>query len=221
MDPQHIIDVCEANWPTNNNNCNVFVEAVAQALGVNLFTAADNADAIMVKLANAPDWTLVPDLATVEADASAGQFMIAGLASADFTPPRHHGHVVVVVQGDDPNHPGYPMAYWGTYQSVGQKDSSIRNAFQAVDLPNVKYYSKALPDSASARPLSHERSADLETSVNRIIENLTRSLVTDHGESQPWRVLFPHGIDTMEIDVQAGPRRVRVKLSGSKADQHL
>jgi hypothetical protein len=47
MDPQHIIDVCEANWDDNKSDCNHFVKAVANALGVTLFSDGENADAIL------------------------------------------------------------------------------------------------------------------------------------------------------------------------------
>lgn len=53
MDPQHIIDVCEANWDANKTDCNHFVKAVADALGVSLFNANDDADSILNKLASA------------------------------------------------------------------------------------------------------------------------------------------------------------------------
>jgi len=145
MTPQQIMDACEAVWEANQSNCSGFVKAVAGQLGVTTFDVGDTADMIVEKLAGAEGWTAAPDLATVEANAAAGQFVVAGMKGSEFTPPRSHGHVVVVVQGDDPNHPGFPMAYWGTLGSVGKKDTSIRYAFvPGVDLPKVQYFGMAL-----------------------------------------------------------------------------
>ena len=93
------------------------------------------------KLSHATGWHLLAGRAAAESAADAGRFVIAGLRGSEFTPPRAHGHVVVVVRGDDPNHPGSPMAYWGTLNGVGRKDSSIRYAFiPGVDLDKVHYF---------------------------------------------------------------------------------
>jgi hypothetical protein len=225
MDPQHIIDVCEANWEANKNDCNHFVEAVADALGVTLFSAGDNADAIMDKLASAPGWSLIPstpDLSTVEADAAVGQFIIAGLKSGDFTPPRAHGHVVVVVKGDDPAHPGYPMAYWGTLGGVGQKDSSIRNSFTPnTDLPNVKYYGTSLPDVTTGRFAAHlaapNELGDVKSAVKELISTVVDSM-SSHSEADPKdRLFFPNGIERIEIEVKAGTIDVHLIVAGPKS----
>jgi len=145
MTPQQVIDACEANWETNKSNCSGFVKAVAASLGVTTFDAGDNADAIVNKLPSAAGWTALTDLPTVEANAAAGWFIVAGLQTSGFNPPRNNGHVVVVVQGDDPNHPGFPMAYWGTLGAVGKENASIRYAFiPGVDLPNVQYFGTQL-----------------------------------------------------------------------------
>jgi len=144
--PDQIVAASEAEWEANKTDCNHFVKAVAGVLGVNLFGPNDNADAIIDKLANAPGWQSLPSRAAVEADAAAGWFIIAGLRSGEFSPPRAHGHAVVVVQGDDPNHPGFPMAYWGTLGSIGRKDASIRYAFiPGPDLDAVHYFGTQLP----------------------------------------------------------------------------
>jgi hypothetical protein len=133
-------------WVANQSNCSGFVKAVASSLGVTTFNAGDNADAIVNRLPAAAGWTTLTDLPTVEANAAAGWFVVAGLKSSGFTPPRNNGHVVVVVQGDDPNHPGFPMAYWGTLGAVGNENASIRYAFiPEVDLPSVQYFGIELP----------------------------------------------------------------------------
>jgi hypothetical protein len=222
MDPQHIIDVCEADWDANKSDCNHFVKAVADDLGVTIFSAGDDADTITDKLSNAAGWSLIPDLSTVENDAAAGQFIIAGLKSADFTPPRAHGHVVVVVKGDDPAHPGYPMAYWGKLGGVGEKDSSIRNAFiPGTDLPNVKYYGTSLLDAATMRFIAQLSQSDKLVDAKATIENLIVTIVDTLGKRTEGdhkdRVFFPNGIEKIEVEVKAGPVDVSVKIAGPKA----
>lgn len=216
MDPQHIIDVCEAKWDANKSDCNHFVKAVADALGVTIFSPGDNADAIMDKLSTAAGWNLIGDLATVEADATAGMFIIAGLKSADFNPPRANGHVVVVVEGDDPNHPGFPMAYWGMLGGVGQKDSSIRNAFiPNVDLQNVQYYGTTLSDTSQL--IAPDRLVDVKATVESLIAKIVGSLGKGSEENPKDRLFFPNGIETVEIAVKAGLVDLSVKIAGPKS----
>ena len=228
MDPQHIIDTCEANWDANKSDCNHFVKAVADALGVTLFSANDDADGILDKLSTTAGWQLIPsttDLSTVESDAASGQFIIAGLKSGEFTPPRTHGHVVVVVKGDDPVHPGFPMAYWGTLGGVGQKDSSIRNTFiPDTDLPNVKHYGISLPDAATMRFIA--QLAGVTTSDNLVeakttMESLVTTVVNTIGKSSEGdkkdRLFFPDGIEKLEIELKFGTVDISVKVAGPKA----
>lgn len=149
MSPEQIVAVCESEWEANKTDCNHFVKAVAGELGVTLFGPNDNADAIINKLATAAGWNALATRTVAEADADAGWFIIAGLRSTEFIPPRTHGHVVVVVQGDDPNHPGFPMAYWGTLGAVGRRNASIRYAFiPGPDLDAVRYFGTDLPNAA-------------------------------------------------------------------------
>jgi len=225
MDPQHIIDVCEDNWDANKTDCNHFVKAVASALGVNLFSSGDNADGILTKLENAQNWTSIGDLGTVEADATAGQFIIAGLKSGDFTPPRNNGHVVVVVKGDDPNHPGFPLAYWGTLGGVGRKNSSIRNSFiPDVDLPNVKYFGTSLVQVSFASAFrahmttpSPDKLADARATMADLVSTIVDCLGKYSGQDQKERLFFPNGIELIELDVKAGPVTVGLKIAGPKA----
>jgi hypothetical protein len=222
VDPQHIIDVCENNWDANKSDCSGFVKAVSNALGVTLFSAGDNADAIMEKLSTAGGWNLIGDLPTVESDAAAGMYVVAGLKSGDFNPPRNNGHVVVVVNGDDPNHPGYPIAYWGTLGGVGQKDSSIRNSFTPnTDLPNVKYYGTTVQDATMMMRLAlPANSIDNLTEVKSTVESLITTVAdklnrTSDGDPKS-RLFFPNGIEKIAIEVKAGPVSVSVTVSGPK-----
>jgi hypothetical protein len=224
-DAQHIIDACEANWDANKADCSAFVKAVATALGVTLFDPGDNADAIVDKLSNAPGWNVVPDRATVETQAAIGEFIIAGLKSTEFTPPRNNGHVVVVVNGDDPLHPGYPMAYWGTLNGVGQKDSSIRNAFiPGPDLDSVHYFGTSLPAASEAASLfsanlaSSPRFGDISSAVESLISKVAQTMRSTPPAAAENRVFFPNGIELIDLDVKVGAIEIKLTIAGPKSE---
>jgi len=112
-DPQSIIDDCEKEYPSNNDDCNKFVKAVSADLNVTLFQPGDNADAIVQRMIDSAGWTPLVDGIDAKNKADAGQYVIAGLKGADHNPPRANGHVAVVVSG--PLASGkYPTAYWGS-----------------------------------------------------------------------------------------------------------
>ena len=176
----------------------------------------------MKKLSSAAGWSLIGDLATVESDAASGMFVIAGLESGDFNPARANGHVVVVVNGNDPNHPGYPMAYWGTLGSVGQKDSSIRNSFTPnTDLPNVKYYGTTLQSATMmslAMPIkSSDSLSDAKSAVESLVTTVVDALNKTSDEEPKPRLFFPNGIEKIEIEVKAGPVDVHLTVAGPKS----
>jgi hypothetical protein len=148
MDPQRIIDVCEANWEAHKSDCSGFVKAVCGALGVGTFAAGDNADVIVDKLRAATDWAALAagDGTTAKAQADAGLLVIAGLKGADQAQPDPHGHVVVVVSGPlDSTHGKYPTAYWGRLGGVGAQAQTINWAWRAEDRDRVGYFAKSLP----------------------------------------------------------------------------
>ena len=223
MSYQDIIDSCENVWDANKGDCNHFVKAVAEQLGVTAFAAGDNADAICDKLAAAGDWTSTTNLVVVEQNASAGQFIIAGLKAADFTPPRNNGHVAVVVKGDDVAHPGYPLAYWGKLGGAGEKDKSIRLSFiPDIDLPNVTYFCKVLSSVSSEmafdgafRPATDDLSSAQRT-IQLLIGDIVQKLGSGSGAVDA-RILFPNGIEMIDVQVKAGPVDIHIKLAGPKA----
>jgi hypothetical protein len=219
MDPQHIIDVCEADWDANKTDCNHFVKAVADDLGVTLFDSGDDADAILNKLSSATGWSVIPDRAKVEAQAGTGQFIIAGLRSSEFQPPRAHGHVVVVVAGDDSSHPGFPMAYWGTLGGVGKKNSSIRNAFiPGPDLDAVHYFGTSLGLDQIAR-LPYDQFQAVGSAVEELLSRVVKTLGSaQSGETtQGNRLFFPNGIELIDLEVKVGGVDIKLKVAGPKA----
>jgi len=149
MDPQRIIDVCEANWEAHKSDCSGFVKAVAAALGDSTFAPGYNANQIVDTLQAATDWApLTPgDGATAKNQADAGLLVIAGLKGADQANPDPHGHVVVVVSG--PLDRQYPTAYWGQLNGVGAKANTINCAWRAGDRDKVGYFTKSLNAAAS------------------------------------------------------------------------
>ena len=152
MNPQRIIDVCEASWDANKSDCSGFVKAVTGALGVTTFTGDDGADSIVDKLNAAGDWTAVSpkDGSLAKAQADAGLLVIAGLKGADQVQPDSHGHVVIVVTGPlDLAHGKYPTAYWGRLGGVGAKAQTINFAWRAGDRDQVAYFVKSLDDPGS------------------------------------------------------------------------
>jgi hypothetical protein len=151
MDPQRIIDLCEANWDAHKSDCSGFVKAVASALQVTTFAEGDDADAVVDKLRAAvaagagEDWTaLAPgDGPGAKAKADAGCLVIGGLKGADqANPDPQHGHVVVVVCG--PLDRQYPTAYWGQLGGIGKKAMTINYAWRAGDRDRVAYFAKPL-----------------------------------------------------------------------------
>jgi hypothetical protein len=137
-DGQQVINSCEAHWDAFQSDCSGFVKAVAGDFGIVLTGQADD----IVDQINTGDWQQLADGAAAEAKAEAGFLVIAGLKGADQTPPREHGHVVVVVQG--PLAFGkYPTAYWGTLGGVGKKNTTLNYAWNTDDRDNVVYRCKS------------------------------------------------------------------------------
>ena len=141
MDPkaQQVIDACEANWDANKSDCNAFVRAVADAIGITI--PAGDADSIVDWLTN-QGWDSPADGPAAAQKAQTGQLVIGGLKGADHTPPRAHGHVVVVVAGLLAQGK-YPTAYWGSLGSVGKKNTTLNFAWVAADRDNVTYFAQS------------------------------------------------------------------------------
>lgn len=157
MDPQRIIAVCEANWEAHKSDCSGFVKAVAGALGVDTFASDDDANAIVEKLHDAPDWAaLTPgDGAAAKAQADAGRLVVAGLKGADQVQPDAHGHTVIVVSGPlDSTHNEYPTAYWGSLGGVGAEAQTLNYAWREGDRDRVGYFAKSLDSPETATPPS-------------------------------------------------------------------
>ena len=145
MDPQTIVNLCEANWEANKANCSGFVKAIAAALQVSTFDPDDDADQIVDKLRGAGDWVAlgIGDGAAAKAQADQGLLVVAGLKGNEQAVPDAHGHVVVVVTGPlDPAHNAYPTAYWGSLGGTPGKAQTINFAWRTADRDKVGYFAK-------------------------------------------------------------------------------
>lgn len=143
MDPNNIIAVCQNDYAANSGDCNAFVKAVDSDLGFTDFSKADNADAIVTKLQTSAQWFQLADGVAAKTAADGGSFVIGGLRSTDFDPPRVNGHVLIVVSG--PLAQGkYPTAYWGSLggPASGPVGATVNFSFAAPDRDRVLYFKR-------------------------------------------------------------------------------
>jgi hypothetical protein len=138
-----VIDACEAVWKANSTDCNHFLKAVAQTLGVTFFDASWNANRIVDELMRVATyspsrWQALASANDARAAAEAGNFVVAGTRGSDTGDV--HGHVAVVVAG--PMHPTrhVPHGYWGRLGGVGAKNCTLNWAWLVKDLSALKYF---------------------------------------------------------------------------------
>jgi len=134
VDPQTIVDSCEAHWDSYKSDCSGFVKTVAADFGIVLNGQADD----IVDQMNSSSWQSAANGIEAKSKADTGYLVLAGLKGADHTPPRSHGHVVVVVTGPLANGK-YPTAYWGSLGGVGKKNATLNYAWNSSDRDNVIY----------------------------------------------------------------------------------
>jgi len=136
-----IIAACESVWDANKNDCSAFVISVAQKLGI--AGLEPPADKIVSDINTATGWRVLDDGIAAKEAAERGEFVIGGLRGADHSPPRQHGHVVVVVAG--PLHDDkYPTAYWGSLGGTPYKNTPINWAWRESDRGRVRYSARSL-----------------------------------------------------------------------------
>jgi hypothetical protein len=133
-DATRIIEICEHEWPAAQDDCNKFVKAVADELGI---TVTGDANSIVDQIVGA-GWTKLADGKAAAHEAALGSFVIGGLKGSDQEVPSAHGHVVVVVRGPlDRNK--YPTAYWGRLGGGGAKNKTINWSWRSGDRDRVIY----------------------------------------------------------------------------------
>lgn len=115
------------------NDCNQFVKNVAAFVGVTIGADLD-ADGIVDSFSSAPFTKTTMDPATAISWANDG-LVVAGMKKSELDGTYgsySHGHVAIVHNQADPNHPGFPMASWGTLGGRGKSNTSIRLSFPAA-----------------------------------------------------------------------------------------
>ncbi|MVN22448.1 hypothetical protein GO621_12990 [Mucilaginibacter sp. HMF7410] len=130
------MQVCEACFNANSNNCSGFAKAVAAAFKVILTGQADD----IVNQIQSPVWTQLTGGIEAKDKADHGFLVIAGLKGNEHIPAQSHGHVAVVVSGPlDAVHHQYPMGYWGQLGGVGQKDQPLTHSWNQESRDKVIY----------------------------------------------------------------------------------
>jgi hypothetical protein len=132
----NILNYC-VSLDTNDDpvmkDCNAFVKNVTGNFGVTIDPSLD-ADGIVDSFTSAPFTKTTMDPSAAISWANDG-LVVAGMkrAELDGTYGNYsHGHVAIVHNIADPNHPGFPMASWGTLGGRGKSDTSIRQSFPAA-----------------------------------------------------------------------------------------
>jgi len=126
---------CAAVWDQYKSDCSGFAKAVAQRVGIDL---SGDADAIVDTIRAGTPWNPLKDGVEAARTAEDKALVIGGLKSSELTPPRAHGHVVIVVPG--PLASGlYPTAWWGTLGGIGEKSKTVNFAFRQEDRDRVHY----------------------------------------------------------------------------------
>lgn len=134
-----IIEACKDVWSGKKDACNFFVIAVADQLGVTLSGRADD----IVDEIRGADWSRLKHGVAARDAAKQGRFIVAGMKSTEFDPPRSEGHVAIVVTGAM-NPAGWaPAGYWGSMESSvaekGGMGSPISLCFRASDQAKITY----------------------------------------------------------------------------------
>ncbi len=135
-----VLTICESNWEANKSDCNAFVKAVSEALGVT--GLAGDADQI-TGIITGHGWRQLANGVEAKEAADAGELVVGGLRGSEHNPARAHGHVVIVVTGGLAKEK-YPTAYWGSLGAVGKKNTTVNFSWREGDRDKVHYAAKVL-----------------------------------------------------------------------------
>lgn len=130
---------CGAEYPANQHDCNAFVKAVGEHFGLVFTGQADD----IVDQIHGPEWTRLGSGVEAAAAAAADLFVVAGLRSRDHDPPRHHGHVAVVVAGPLA-HGRYPTGYWGSLGGSPGAEKTLNFSWNTRDRDSVVYAARPI-----------------------------------------------------------------------------
>jgi len=145
-DAARVQQICAATWSSTGPNgplknaCNFFLIEVANQLGISL---SGRADQIIDNIQNGSPWRALADGPAARDMAALGKFVVAGVKSNAYTPPRLEGHVAVVTAG--PMNPGgwAPAGYWGSTSpeiaALGGSGAPISQCFSAQVKDKIIY----------------------------------------------------------------------------------
>jgi hypothetical protein len=145
-------------------DCNAFVKNVAGNFGVTIDATLD-ADGIVDSFTNAPFTKTTMDPSAAISWANEG-LVVAGMKRAELDGAYgsySHGHVAIVHDIADPNHPGFPMASWGTLGGRGKSDTSIRQSFPAAACDDDAVHFAFAPTSSGPVAAAAKRRRGRET----------------------------------------------------------
>lgn len=128
---RQIIAQCVTQFPSNNTDCNQFLKAVARPyFGDGVFGGL-NADEIVAQVTKAGSgWVTSKQIPDAISAAKNGQFVGAGMTSADlqpYNPGTEHGHLAVVI-GCDGQLSGTTIVPIGYAGSLGNPAARIAGA---------------------------------------------------------------------------------------------
>lgn len=137
-DAVKIQQTCVAVWADSGPDgpyktaCNFFAIEVADRLGLSL---SGTADQIIASVRDDPAWTVIADGPSARQAALQGKFVVAGVPSDAYSPPRSEGHVAIVTAGPMNGAGWAPAGYWGstdtTIAGKGGDGAPISNCFTA------------------------------------------------------------------------------------------
>jgi hypothetical protein len=146
-------------WSANKNDCNHFLKAVSDRLGLGHFEKSWDAnrivDVLMMATSQPTNWKALASADAARADAEAGYFVVAGTRGPDIG--EVHGHVAVVVAG--PMNPArhVPHGYWGRLGGVGARNCTLNYAWRSTDLHAASIFRPGSSFGSQSKQLRRKR----------------------------------------------------------------
>lgn len=128
---RQILQTCEDVYEANKNDCNQFVKAASNPYFGDIFNGLD-ADGIIAKLSDsASRWSRTNSITECIKQAQSGNFVIAGMTSAELG--AGHGHLAVVVACPPQlsDNTKVPLGYAGSIGGGAIKGERLTGTFRA------------------------------------------------------------------------------------------
>ena len=127
---------CEDCFEANRKNCSGFVAAVGHRLGKPI---AGMANEMVDTIRGGGNWRVLTNGKEAGLLAEAGDFVIGGMRGDEQLNHDVHGHVVVVVGGQELAHGRYPAAWWGSLGGQPGRNETVNWAWTEADRDRVTY----------------------------------------------------------------------------------